>query len=157
MTLLFVLGISMLLLSIVLVGSALRSTTDTGITRSLAVLEAMTNAPTELTKDLDRSFADRVLEPLQQRALGLGRRLSGADTPDRVRRKLDLAGNPHGWTVDRVVSGKVIGAVAGLAVGVLFGLMLDGNGMRIAVALGGLVVAFAAEVRRRAAAALPGD
>jgi tight adherence protein C len=142
MVLLFVLGVSLVLLAIILVGSALSQTTESGVTRSLAVLEAMTNAPKELTKDLDRSFADRVLEPLQQRALGLGRRLSGADTPDRVRRKLDLAGNPHGWTVDRVVSGKVIGAVAGLAAGVLFGLMLDGNGMRIAVALGGLVVGF---------------
>ena len=119
MTLLFILGISMVLLAIVLVGSALSSTTETGVTRSLAVLEAMTNAPTELTKDLDRSFADRVLEPLQQRALGLGRRLSGADTADRIRRKLDLAGNPHGWTVDRVVSGKVIGAVAGLVLGLV--------------------------------------
>jgi tight adherence protein C len=142
MTVLFILGIAMVLLSIVLVGSALRSTTDTGITRSLAVLEAMTNAPTELTKDLDRSFADRVLEPLQQRTLSLGRRLSGADTPDRIRHKLDLAGNPHGWTVDRVVSGKVIGAVSGLVLGVVFGLMLEGAGLRIVLALGGLVVGF---------------
>jgi tight adherence protein C len=142
MTLLFILGLSMVLLAIVLLGSALRSTTDTGVTRSLAVLEAMTNAPKELTQDLDRSFADRVLEPLQQRALRLGRRLSGADTPDRIRRKLDLAGNPHGWTVDRVVSGKVIGAVAGLVLGIVFGLMLQGTGIRIIVAVGGLVVGF---------------
>jgi tight adherence protein C len=142
MTLLFILGLSMVLLAIVLLGSALRSTTDTGVTRSLAVLEAMTNAPKELTQDLDRSFADRVLEPLQQRALRLGRRLSGADTPDRIRRKLDLAGNPHGWTVDRVVSGKVIGAVVGLALGIAFGLMFQGTGMRIIMALGGLVVGF---------------
>lgn len=142
MTLLFILGISMVLLAILLVGSALSSTTETGVTRSLAVLEAMTNAPKELTKDLDRSFADRVLEPLQQRALRLGRRLSGADTPDRIRRKLDLAGNPHGWTVDRVVSGKVIGAVVGLLGGAVFGLMFDGTGMRIIMAIGGLVVGF---------------
>jgi tight adherence protein C len=142
MTLLFILGISMVLLAIVLVGSALSSTTETGVTRSLAVLEAMTNAPKELTKDLDRSFADRVLEPLQQRALALGRRLSGADTPDRIRRKLDLAGNPHGWTVDRVVSGKVIGAIVGVVAGVVFGLMLDGNGTRVLLAVGGLVVGF---------------
>lgn len=142
MILLFVLGISLVLLAILLVGSALSSTTETGVTRSLAVLEAMTNAPTELTKDLDRSFADRVIEPLQQRALGLGRRLSGADTPDRIRRKLDLAGNPHGWTVDRVVSGKVIGAVAGLVFGIVFGLMFEGNGVRIVLAVGGLVVGF---------------
>lgn len=142
MTLLFVLGISMVLLAIVLVGSALSSTTESGVTRSLAVLEAMTNAPKELTSDLDRSFSDRVLDPLQKRALGLGRRLSGADTPDRIRRKLDLAGNPHGWTVDRVVSGKVIGAVAGLVFGLVFGLMLDGTGTRIILAIGGLVVGF---------------
>jgi tight adherence protein C len=142
MVLLFILGISLVILAIVLVGSALSTTTESGVTRSLAVLEAMTNAPKELTKDLDRSFTDRVLEPLQERALGLGRRLSGADTPDRIRRKLDLAGNPYGWTVDRVVSGKVIGAVAGLVLGVVFGLMLDGNGTRIVVAIGGLVAGF---------------
>lgn len=142
MALLFILGVSLVLLAIVLVGSALSQTTESGVTRSLAVLEAMTNAPKELTKDLDRSFADRVLDPLQQRALGLGRRLSGADTPDRIRRKLDLAGNPHGWTVDRVVSGKVIGAVAGLAAGVLFGFMLEGTGVRLILAIGGLVVGF---------------
>jgi len=142
MTVLFILGVSMVLLAILLVGSALSSTAETGVTRSLAVLEAMTNAPKELTKELDRSFADRVLEPLQQRALGLGRRLSGADTPDRIRRKLDLAGNPHGWTVDRVVSSKVIGAVAGLVVGVVFGLMLGGMGTRLVLAVGGLVVGF---------------
>jgi len=142
MVLVFVLGICLLLLAILLIGSAMSSTTETGVTRSLAVLEAMTNAPTELTKDLDRSFADRVLAPLQERALGLGRRLSGADTPDRIRRKLDLAGNPHGWTVDRVVSGKVIGAVAGLAIGIVFGLMIGGPGLRIVLAVGGLVVGF---------------
>lgn len=142
MTLLFILGICMVILSIVLLGSALRSTTDTGVTRSLAVLEAMTNAPSELTKDLDRSFADRVIEPLQERALALGRRLSGADTPERLRRKLDLAGNPAGWTVDRVVSGKVIGAVLGLVFGIVFGLMLSGTGIRLVLAIGGLVVGF---------------
>jgi tight adherence protein C len=68
--------------------------------------------------------------------------LSGADTPDRIRRKLDLAGNPYGWTVDRVVSGKVIGAVAGLVLGIVFGLMLEGAGLRVVIAIGGLVVGF---------------
>ena len=142
MVVLFVLGVSLFLLSILLVGSALSTTAETGVTRSLAVLEAMTNAPKELTQDLDRSFGDRVIDPLQQRALGLGRRLSGADTPDRIRRKLDLAGNPHGWTVDRVVSGKVIGAILGLLFGLVFGLMFGGTGIRVVLAVGGLVVGF---------------
>ena len=95
---------------------------STGVARSIELIEAMTTAPSELTKDLDKSFGERVLIPLQNRFSGLGRRLSGADSAERIRRKLDLAGNPPGWTVDRVMSGKVIGAMAGLVGGVLFSL-----------------------------------
>lgn len=142
MTLLFVLGIAMIGLAIVLVGSALSRTSETGVTRSIAVLEAMTNAPKELTGDLDRSFADRVLTPLQARATTLGRRLAGSDTSERIRRRLDLAGNPEGWTVDRVLSGKVIGAVVGFVVGVVFALMLDGTVARLLVVVGVAVAGF---------------
>ena len=142
MTLVFILGVALVLLAIVLVGSAFSSSAEGGVTRSLAVLEAMTQAPKELTQELDRSFADRVLQPLQQRALGVGRRITGADTADRIRRKLDLAGNPPGWTVDRVVSGKVLGAVVGLVVGFVFSLMLPSLMIKLVVILGVIVVGF---------------
>jgi tight adherence protein C len=95
-----------------------------GVNRSLAVLEAMTSAPTEMTKELDRPFGERVLEPLYERANRLGRRITGADAADRIRHKLDLAGNPPGWTVDRVTAGKIVGAVAGVGISALFGLIL---------------------------------
>jgi tight adherence protein C len=140
MTILFILGVALVLLAIILVGSALNTSTESGVTRSLAVLEAMTNAPKELSKELDKSFAERVLEPLQRRATGLGRRISGADTAERIRRKLDLAGNPPGWTVDRVLSGKVLGAVAGLVTGVVFQLMLGSPMMKL-VAVAGITLA----------------
>lgn len=143
MTLVFILGIALVLLAIILVAIAYGSTAQSGgVTRSLAVLEAMTNAPKELSAELERSFGDRVLEPLQQRALGIGRRISGADTADRIRRKLDLAGNPKGWTVDRVVSGKVLGAVLGLLLGVAFSLMLGSMTTRLVVIVGATVVGF---------------
>src|SRR4051812_46214405 len=142
MALLFLLGIALVLLAILLVASATSPSAESGVTRSLAVLEAMTNAPKELTGELDKPFSDRVLEPLQQRALGIGRRISGADTAERIRRKLDLAGNPPGWTVDRVLSGKVLGAVAGLAGGVLFSLMLSSPGLKIGTIIGVTVVGF---------------
>ncbi|MCY7396017.1 MAG: type II secretion system F family protein [Nocardioides sp.] len=144
MTLLFILGVALLLLAIVLVGVAVGPTSATGgISRSLAVLQAMTDAPKELTRDLDKPFADRVLEPLQARALAIGRRLSGADTVERTRHKLDLAGNPSGMTVDRVISGKVLLAVLGLLFGVVIALVLGLSGpIRIVVVLGGLVVGF---------------
>jgi tight adherence protein C len=142
MALLFVLGIAMVILAIVLVGSAFSSSAETGVNRSLAVLEAMTNAPKELTQELDKPFGERILEPLQGRALKIGRRISGADTSERIRRKLDLAGNPAGWTVDRVLSGKVIGAVAGLVVGLVFQLMLDAPLIKIIVVIGLAVAGF---------------
>ena len=143
MTLVFVLGVGLVLLAIILVGSAFSSSAQAGgITRSLAVLEAMTQAPKELTQDLDRPFADRVLQPLQQKALGIGRRISGADSADRIRRKLDLAGNPPGWSVDRVVSGKVVGAVVGLLGGFVFSLMLSSIVVKLLVIIGVTVVGF---------------
>jgi tight adherence protein C len=144
MTLLLVLGVLLVLVAILLVASATTSDAEaSGVGKSLAVLQAMTSAPKELTDEIDRPFSERVWEPLQARTLGLGRRLSGADSADRIRRKLDRAGNPPGWTVDRVTSGKIVGAVAGLVVALLFSLMLGaGTPVRLAVVLGGLVVGF---------------
>jgi tight adherence protein C len=142
MAVLFVLGIALVLLAILLIGSALSTGTPSGVTRSLAVLEAMTNAPKELNAELEKSFGERVLAPMQARAVRIGRRISGADTAERIRRKLDLAGNPAGWTVDRVLSGKVIGAVAGLIGGLVFQLMLDSPTIKIIIVIGGTAVGF---------------
>ena len=47
MVLLFLLGIGLVIVAILLIGSALNTQTESGVTRSLAVLEAMTNAPKE--------------------------------------------------------------------------------------------------------------
>jgi len=139
---LFVLGVALFLLAILLIGSALSTTTQGGVTRSLAVLEAMTNAPKELNRELEKPFGERILAPLQARAVSIGRRISGADTAERIRRKLDLAGNPVGWTVDRVLSGKVIGAVVGLVGGLAFQLMLNSPTVKIIVVVGAVVVGF---------------
>lgn len=142
MALLFVLGVGLVILAIILVGSAMSTSTESGVTRSLAVLEAMTQAPQELKEELDRPFAERVLAPFQRRALAVGRRIAGADTAQRIRRKLDLAGNPTGWTVDRVLSGKVMGAVAGLLLGLLFSLMLTSPAWKVIVIAGVAIAGF---------------
>jgi len=144
-TLLFIMGVLLVLTALVLVATAIGKPQPQGMHRSLAVLEAMSSAPSELTEDFDRPFAERVLAPMQSRALGLGKRLSGADSSDRIRHKLDLAGNPPGWTIDRVIAFKVLGAAVGLLVG--FGItQLLGAGVPITV-LGtgvGLVVGYMA-------------
>jgi tight adherence protein C len=125
MTMLFIMGALLVFTALVLVGTAMRGAApSSGVARSIELIEAMTTAPSELTRELDKSFGERVLIPLQNRFSGLGRRLSGADSAERIRHKLDLAGNPAGWSVDRVMSGKVVGAMAGFAAGLLFSFML---------------------------------
>lgn len=96
-----------------------------GVSRSIEVLEAMTGSPQEIAVEADKPFSERVLDPLHERTRTLGRRITGADQAERIRQSLDRAGNPSGWTVDRVSSGKILGAVAGLVFGLLLGSSLD--------------------------------
>jgi len=143
-TMLFIMGVLLVFVALVLVGSAMRggATASTGVSRSIQLIEAMTNAPSELTAEFDKPFGERVLLPLQNKFAGLGRRLSGADSSERIRKKLDLAGNPRGWTVERVLSGKIMGAVAGLIVGVLFSFMLGSPMVRVLVIVGVTLAGF---------------
>ncbi|WP_052336308.1 type II secretion system F family protein [Nocardioides alkalitolerans] len=108
-----------------------------GITRSLAMLQAMSRAPEELKKDVDRPFSERVLDPLLERITRLGARLTGGDAAVRIQRKLDHAGSPAGWTIDRVASTKVVGAIAGAAISLLLVVIL-GPGIAIAILLVGV-------------------
>lgn len=143
MTLLFVMGLGLVVASLVLVALAIGPREAAGVNRSLAVLEAMNNAPAEMTVELEPPFSERVVQPLQQRALAIGRRLSGGNSAERIRRKLDLAGNPRGWTVDRVVSAKVIAAVAlALVALALTTVMGSAVSLRVLAVLVGLGVGF---------------
>ncbi len=73
-----------------------------GVSKSLAVVEAFSAAPAAMQKELEPSFNDRVLTPVLNRFIGIGKRITPADHADRIRKKLDIAGNPPGWTVERV-------------------------------------------------------
>lgn len=144
MTMLFVLGVFLIIVAVGLVAMATRSQEATdGVGRSLAVIQAMNTAPKELVADVEKPFVDRVLGPALERTMGLGRRLSGADAGDRIRRKLELSGNPPGWTVDRIVSAKVLGAVAGFVLGVLFAAAIKPSlVIAVTIVAGGLVAGF---------------
>jgi tight adherence protein C len=125
MTLVMVLGVAMIFGALVIVLGAIGGLTkeQTGVNRSIAVLEALTSAPQEMVEELDQPFSERVLQPLLGRAQGLGRRLSPDDAAERIRTKLELAGNPAGWTVERVLAGKVVGFVGALVVSLAVMLM----------------------------------
>ena len=68
---------------------------------------------------------------------GWGRSISPADQPERVRRRLDLAGNPVNWDVDRVLGFKVVGLIGGALWGLLLGLVF---GSALATILGLVLV-----------------
>ena len=104
-----------------------------GVSKSLAVIEAFTAAPAELRQELEPSFQDRVLTPLTARTLGIAKKLTPQDHNERIRQKLEIAGNPAGWTVDRVTSLKFIGFVVALTLGLIFSLLF---GFGLLTALG---------------------
>jgi tight adherence protein C len=115
----------------IFVGLALLLTTIGTITRervavgrSLAAIRAMELAPRSLAKELDQPFGDRVVSPGLDRLARIGRRFSPRDQSARLRRRLDLAGNPTGWDVDRVLAFKVLGLAVGTVIGLFVPLAL---------------------------------
>ena len=92
--------------------------------RSLAVLEAFGGMPDSMRQEVDRSFADRVARPLLSRLAAIGRRLTPSGAAAKMGQRLDLAGNPSSWTVDRVYACKA-GAMLGLGA---LGFLLGSNG-----------------------------
>lgn len=123
-----VLGAILIFAALFLVFSAIGglSPERRGVSKSLEVLEAMTGSPVsaESAVEAEKPFSERVLIPLLERLQGMGRRITGADQAERIRQQLDRAGNPAGWTVDRVSSGKILGTFVGLGAAAYFTLLL---------------------------------
>jgi tight adherence protein C len=114
-----------------------------GVSKSLAVVQAFSAAPQSMKEELEPSFNDRVLTPLLNRLVGLGRRFTPADYGERVREKLDMAGNPAGWTVDRVTAMKVLGFGGLLCLATLFCLALGlGLGLSTVVVTAGAIAGY---------------
>ncbi|GAB2755358.1 type II secretion system F family protein [Nocardioides pakistanensis] len=142
---LLVVGIAGIFLAILLSLTAIGVFTNEarGVSKSLAVVEAFTTAPEAMQKELEPSFQERVLNPLLDKFVALGRRITPSDYGERIRAKLDIAGNPSNWTVDRVVSLKVVGLVVGPVIGLLFGALLGwGIGPALATAAIGAALGY---------------
>jgi tight adherence protein C len=80
-----------------------------GVARSVAAVQALDQAPDVLKEELERPFSERVIAPLGERLVGVGRRITRADTGQRIQHRLDVAGNPPGWDVNRLIGLKVLG------------------------------------------------
>ncbi len=114
-----------------------------GVSKSLAVMNAFSSAPQSMREELDQPFRDRVLAPTLERFVGIGKRVTPSDYGERLQRKLDVAGNPEGWTIDRIISLKVVGFGVGLVGGILFALLLSkGLAFTITSTAGGAVAGY---------------
>lgn len=107
-----------------------------GVARSLAAVEAIKAAPDPMRRELDLPFRDRVTAPAFARLVSWGRRLTPAGQADRLRHRLDLAGNPAGWDVDRVLAFKMLGLLVGGAVGVVVPLLFGNPLAAIVLGIG---------------------
>lgn len=109
--------------------------------RSLAAVEALRAAPASMTRELNKPFGERVLTPGLARLTRLGRRFTPGDQVGRIRHRLELAGNPPSWDVDRVLALKMLGLIGGLVLGVSLPLLLGAGPLSVigvAIALGAL-------------------
>jgi len=116
-----------LTLALVTLGTATSQRRQVG--RSLAAVNALHAAPSAFQQELNKPFAERVLDPGMARLSRLGRRLTREDQLARIRHRLELAGNPPQWDVDRVIALKLLGLFAGLLVGVALPVLMGASAL----------------------------
>ncbi|MGB8649208.1 MAG: type II secretion system F family protein [Mycobacteriales bacterium] len=95
--------------------------------RSLSAVEAIGNAPRGMLRELDQPFGERVVTPALDRLTSWGRKLSSSGREQDLQHRLDLAGSPAGWDVDRVIAFKFLGLLLGAFLGFFVTLVLGGG------------------------------
>lgn len=104
--------------------------------RSVAAVQALNSAPKELTAEIDVSFTDRVIAPFSERLVGIGRTLVRADTADKIKHRLDVAGNPPAWDVNRIIGTKVMGLAVLGGMGFLYMLSRGSSATQLVLGTG---------------------
>ncbi|CAB4623018.1 MAG: type II secretion system F family protein [Actinobacteria bacterium] len=94
------------------------------VNRSLAAIQGM-HEDDRPPSQLDTPFTDRVVTPAFEKLTSWGRRFTPDDQSARIRRRLDLAGNPENWDVNRIIAFKMLGLIGGAILGLLIGLLFQ--------------------------------
>lgn len=139
-TMFLLLGATLVFAGLALVLSILGvlTTERRAVTRSLAAIQAINSAPEVLKGELERPFAERVIAPMGERMVGIGRRLIRADTAELIKHKLDVAGNPSGWDVNRIIGLKALGLGVFAVIGLIFLLPRDYSLPKAAIIFAGI-------------------
>ena len=121
-------GLILLVIALVAIGAALMTIVlaaslgggqATGVARSLDLIER-TIDKREVGKS-DLPAMQRLVEPLLHNTRAIAQKLSPAGANQSMVRRLDLAGNPGTWTVERVMGAKGVGLLVGAVLGLIFG------------------------------------
>lgn len=97
------------------------------VSRSLKALRSIEGLPADMRAEFDRPFSERVLKPGRGRLVAIGHRLTPAGRLEKLRQRLEAAGSPAGWDVERVLAVKVLSAVVGFLLGMVVYLVLDAS------------------------------
>jgi len=136
-SLLLTVGAGSLGFAIVLMGLAVfaRKAEPRGVASGISVIERHYGQHTSRTAG-QRTAGTPLELPGWARALAV--RLSPSSAAATLQRRLDLAGNPAGWTADRILALKGLGLLGGIVVGVLYGLHNPGLAILAAAVCGGV-------------------
>lgn len=131
-------------LTIFMLGFVIDATVTGSRRRAVTLLQAHVGdvpkaALTLREEQLKRSALVRLALPFAGKVVGLLARYTPIDLPRRVNRLIVLAGNPPGWTAERIVAFKIILGIAGLVGGLVVATLLPISGMLVI----GVVVLFA--------------
>jgi tight adherence protein C len=131
--LLLALGLSAIFLAITLALATIGAITSERqqVGRSLAAVQALRAAPATMQRELNKPFAERVLVPALARLTLIGRRFTMGDQVNRIRYRLELAGNPPRWDVDRIIAFKMLGLIVGFVLGLAVPLLLGAGPLTV--------------------------
>jgi tight adherence protein C len=124
--LMLLLGCALVLAAVALVLTAVTASSGerAATARSLTMIRSIDTPLAVGESETERPFSERIVAPLGERLVGLGRRLVRADSAERLQRRLDIAGNPSGWDVPRLIGAKALSLLALGGVGLLYGLAI---------------------------------
>ena len=91
-----------------------------GRRRAVQLLEAQVQRVNLRAETLEQPVSRRLFLPVVHRLERAMKRITPADVGRRLERKLVLAGSPPGWTASKVAASKVVTAVGGGILGLMF-------------------------------------
>lgn len=131
-----------LAVAMVVVSFAVMTNRREQVSRSWEAVNSLQTLPSRMRPELSKPIGQRIFVPAVRRLSRLYRRFTPATRIESLRRRLEKAGSPPNWDVDRVLACKILCLVAGAVAGVAIGLGLGKPLVAVGLGLGLPVLGF---------------